>query len=221
MEIGSVKKVEPNDEFMYQCFRCGDCCRNVRQAIALSSWDFFHIAKYKNQQVEEILESMSEMVFVDESLRIPILMMKVKDYRDTCICLTKDGCSIQNAKPLPCRLYPLNIGPDDKGDLDYFIVSEKRHHYTGIKRRVGDWFEENLSPDDRRFMVGWYEYASELGRAMKRLVQSKNKKLHEKALVRIMWFMYICYDIHEEFWPQYERNKKLLMRELNAMADGD
>ncbi len=57
-----VKLVMPDDKFSFHCSRCGECCRNVENAIMLESLDVFRISRYIKQigntaqSIDEILE---------------------------------------------------------------------------------------------------------------------------------------------------------------------
>jgi len=212
----SVMKVGPDDTFQYHCFRCGECCHNVRESIMLTSWDMFRLAKLLDRPIEEFINDYT----VPGLITFPIFTLKTKPYGDACI-FYKNGCSVQEAKPLVCRLYPLNIEPGDHEGLSYCIVSQKPHHYTGQTRKVGDWMAENLTPDDRRFMVGWFNQVLEFGKLMKRIGQTAGgKEKLERLLTSMIWMMYVCYEIQEDFWPQYERNMACLKKGLESAAKG-
>jgi len=221
MELASAIKLAPDDTFRFQCSRCGECCHDVRGAVLLSSLDLFRIARYRKEEVEAVFSSHADVYTLDEKIRFPILMLRVKTYGDVCCFYKASACTVQDAKPLPCRLYPLNVGPDGKGGLDYYRVSQRWHHYTGAEHTAGEWMKENLSPDDRRFMPIWYELAAELGRLMRRIIASPGGMEKQNDIcVRALWFMYLCYDIQSEFWPQFERNMALLKREMEYAACG-
>lgn len=221
MGFGPIVQLAPDDTFRFHCFRCGECCHNLKGAVLLSSLDLFRIARHRNEETEAVVMSFAEVYTLEEKTGYPILMLKVKPHGDVCCFYKAGACSIQEAKPLPCRLYPLNVGPDDKGGLDYFRVSQKRHHYTGAEHRAGDWMKENLSLDDRRFTLVWYELAGEFGRLMRQIIVSPGwMEKRDDICARVLWFMYLCYDIRSEFWPQFLRNVELLKRAMRDAASG-
>lgn len=213
----TAKKVEPNDTFQYHCFRCGKCCHNVKESIMLTSWELFNLAKHMNRPIEAVIEDYTIPVFLSKN-SFPIFVLKTTLHGDACI-FHKTGCSIQDVKPIVCRLYPLNIEPGNHDGLAYFIVSQMPHHYTGETHRVGDWMNANLTPDDRRFMIEWFKKVVELGRVMRKIGATPNgeKKL-ERLLMSITWLMYFCYETQEEFWPQYKRNMAELKKILELAA---
>lgn len=213
----TVKKVGPDNTFQYHCFRCGECCHNVRESIMLTSWELYRLAKHLDRPIEVVIEYYTVPVFISKNT-FPLFMLKTKPYGDVCV-FYKNGCSIQDVKPIVCRLYPLNIEPGKYDGLDYCIVSQKPHHYTGETHSVGDWIVANLSPDDRRFMIEWFNKAIELGRAMRKIgVAPNGEEKMKRMLTTIIWLMYFCYETQEDFWPQYERNMAVLKKEMELAA---
>lgn len=213
----SVREVNPDDTFQFQCHRCGECCHNVKESIMLTSWDLFRLAKHLNRPIEEVIVDYTVAVPIGGTL-FPIFTLRTRPYGDTCI-FYKNGCTVQDAKPQVCRLYPLNVHPGKHDGLDYFIVSQKPHHYTGETHKVGDWINANLTCDDRRFMIEWFNQALELGKLMQRIgTISNDMTIQERVLISFVWLMYTCYDTQEEFWPQYERNLAQLKKEMDYAA---
>ena len=217
----TYKKVNPEDTFQFHCKRCGECCHNVKDAIMLTTLDLFQLARQLNRPVEDVVLEYTEPVTVSDN-SFPLFVLKTKQHNDACF-LYKNSCSVQGAgKPLPCRLYPLNIEPGPHDGLSYLIVSQKPHHYTGATHSVADWMKENLTPDDRRFMVGWFEQVLELGRLMRGITQkSADGKMPEQLMIKLVLLMYFSYDIEKNFWPQYEWNMGLLKKLLETSANGD
>ena len=215
-------KVSPNDTFKYHCFRCGECCHNVKDAIMLTTLDLFHLARHLKRPIEDVILEYTEPVSISDN-GYPVFILKTRQHGDACI-FYKNGCSIhgRESKPLPCRLYPLNIEPSPHDGLSYIIVSKKPHHYTEETHLVADWMKENLLPDDRRFMVGWFQQAIDIGRLIRKIRKlSSDRKLPEQLMVKLVWLMYFSYDIEKDFWPQYETNMSLLMKLLESAARGD
>jgi Fe-S-cluster containining protein len=175
----------------------------------LTTYDLFHLARYLKRSIEDVVNDY--IVSVDVyGIGYPFFMLKTKPHGNICV-FYKDGCSVQNAKPLTCKLYPLNIEPGPHDGLNYCIVSKKQHHYTGETHRVADWMAENLTPDDRRFMIGWFKQALEHGRAIRQIKKiGESEEEFEQLMVSLLWLMYFCYVPQEDFWPQYERNMALL-----------
>jgi Fe-S-cluster containining protein len=184
----------------------------------LTTYDLFYLARYLNRGIDDVVND--HIALVDFcGVGYPFFMLKTKAHGNACV-FYKDGCSVQNAKPLACRLYPLNIEPGPHDGLNYCLVSRKQHHYTGETHRVADWMAENLSQDDRRFMIGWFTQAVEHGRAIRRIKKkAENEEEFEDFMVRVLWLMYFNYEPQDDFWPQYERNMALLSKLLKTASE--
>jgi hypothetical protein len=109
-------------------------------------------------------------------------------------------------------MYPLGIGPDDEnmGKFLSFIVSRRKRHFTGQKRRTDTWVDETLSKEDREFVLSEYMWTGRLGRLIRGL-----DCRHEDHILRVMLlFKYFHYDTSEDFMLQYEGNMQLLEQHL-------
>lgn len=197
---------KPEDTFAYSCCRCGECCRNVRNAIFVSSLDAFRLARFLCVSMEELIRA--HMVrFPIEPFDFPVLMLRAKSHRDACTFLYKGNCGVHEAKSLVCRLYPLNVQPGDNGRLDYALVSKKPVHYKGDPIRVDAWMEANLSVDDRYFMCKWYELIKAVRRKYLALEKRRNGAEQIAAFNSLAFhLLYEAIDPAAEFWPQYEAN---------------
>ena len=118
-----------------------------------------------------------------------------------------------------CQLYPMNVGPDDvgRGELSYFLVSRRAFHYTGDTYTAREWMDANLSADYRRFIPQMYQVAADAGKLVRR-IQKRGRISAEQIGKQIVLYMYILYDAQDDFWPQWERNVALLLKNLDHMA---
>jgi Fe-S-cluster containining protein len=152
----------------------------------------------------------------------PILTVRTKEKGgDVCWFYREGRCAIQEVKPLTCRLYPMNIQPDDRDGIEYVLVSQRQHHYTGAKIRAGDWIAENMSEDDREFMQWWYKHTPVIGKMMAAISKIPGaRSIHLKMRSRVIWYMYLHYSRSSAFWSQFERNMGLLDSELKYALKG-
>ncbi len=153
----------------------------------------------------------------------PVMTARTKETKGAACWFYREGrCSIQEApKPLTCRLYPMNMQPGDDDEVLYVLVSQRQHHYTGPEICARDWMADNMSEDDRKIMLWWYKYTPSFGQMMYSLSKKTDaQRLHEKMRPRIIWYMYLHFNISAAFWPQFERNMSLLERELKEATKG-
>lgn len=155
-----------------------------------------------------------EPVFISEH-PIPVMMMKTvgTGKEATCAMLDKRKCSIQEAKPLVCRMYPLNLEPNKElTKLIPCIVSQRKHHYTGTTHLVGDWISENMDEIDETATLWWYKAAAEIGKILKNCTTIEENK--EWILTRTVIRLYCMYDTSKDFLSQYAFNLNQLLNEM-------
>ena len=85
------------------------------------------VAKHLGITVSEFYEKYTRM-FLLEDVEFPIFTLKVTGKDNACIFLNGKRCSVQDAKPRTCKMYPFWVCPDDKGGFQYNFCTEKRHH---------------------------------------------------------------------------------------------
>ncbi len=90
--------------FSYQCNQCGLCCRN--KVITLSPHDVLRIARAAGISTREAVE------------RHTIRRGSILRFDKSGACAALDGarCTIHSGRPLACRLYPLGIERDERGE---------------------------------------------------------------------------------------------------------
>lgn len=206
--------VEDDDYFSFDCSGCGDCCRNIKDSVMAESLDLYRLARFFGIEMSEVISRYMETAFL--AWWFPVFTLKTKQNLDTCVFLKTSRCCVNSSKPRACRVYPLGVGPDDEkqGAWMSFIVSKKQHHFTGQRRLVSDWMDENFTPEDRAFVAADYQHTAELASLVKKI-----GKCHEDEVVKlVLLFRYISYDMSEDFLPQYNRNMKVLKRQLEALA---
>jgi len=210
----AYKPVRSEEYFYFNCSKCGECCRNIKDTVLIDSLDLYRIAKFLKIEMSEATLKYTGIVFL--SWGFPVLMLKTMEDRNSCVFLKSSKCSIQPVKPRACRLYPLGVGPDDNNndELLNFIVSEKEHHFTGTRILAGSWINKNLTQEDRDFIVDEYNHTRELGRLMRKIDRRHGDKVSELNL----FFKYIAYDGSESFQTQYARNMRQLKTNLNLFA---
>ena len=184
----------------------------------LTGLDLFQLARHLEQPIEDIIEQYTVPVPLSQ-YNFPLLTLKTKQYGDVCVFYKAGACTTQSAKPLVCRLYPLNIAPSGTDGLEYYMVSQKPHHYTGTTCQVSVWMEANLTANDRRYMVDWYKMALAFGKVMRKIQSAADKEKQINLLcTHIVWFLYFHFNTMEDFWPQYQRNMQVLQQELDAVV---
>lgn len=115
-----VVSVHAKDCVDYQCRRCGQCCRHIKDSLMVESLDAYRLANYLRGRdpnictIDDVLTRYCEPMPLTQEC-FPIFMLKTTGTDDSCIFL-KDGlCSIYEARPRTCRIYPFSVGPGERG----------------------------------------------------------------------------------------------------------
>lgn len=125
--------------------------------------------------------------------------------------LRDNGCGVYEARPRVCRLYPFTVAPGTKGkDFEYFLCTERTHHFGGGSISVKDWLYVNFPRNDRAFLRADFDGAAVLGRLLRGMEQDARRR----TLFPFLLFRYYDYDLDQPFLPQFLSNLESLKQAL-------
>ena len=113
LEIKDSKQVEENEHIRFRCMRCAACCRHVRGSVVIEGLDAYRLAQHLKMEVADFISQYADPFLLDEQLWYPIFSLRVKGNDDSCIFLKGSRCTVQDAKPRTCRLYPFWVEPNE------------------------------------------------------------------------------------------------------------
>lgn len=216
-EIKNSKQVSLSDNVRFRCMRCAKCCRNLKGTVIIEALDAWRMAKQLSMTVTDFYETYTEIFFM-EQVEYPIFALKTVGKEQACVFLNGKKCSVQAMKPRTCRVYPFWIGPGETPErFTYNLSTEQRHHPNGSLVKVKRWMKENLTDDEKRFLAEDYK-------VMKVIAPLYNKirgfRSDDTELLKLL-LLYRCYfyETEEPFFPQFERNNRCLIRQLNRMVE--
>ena len=141
--MNEIQPVRPKDQFTFSCHQCGECCRNIEGCVMVESLDAYRLARYLRAKGEPI-EGIEDFLFrycdpeplTEEGF--PIYMLKTNIPNGSCIFLTDGRCSVYPARTRTCRIYPLTVGPGERGrDFELPVsgsASEPLYRQPGIRQ---------------------------------------------------------------------------------------
>ena len=161
--MNEIQPVRPKDQFTFSCRQCGECCRNIEGCVMVESLDAYRLARYLRAKGEPI-EGIEDFLFrycEPEPLTeegFPIYMLKTKAPNSSCIFLTDGRCSVYPARTRTCRIYPLTVGPGERGrDFEYCLCLDRHQsHFTGSRVSVKDWLYQNFKREDKEYVKREY-----------------------------------------------------------------
>lgn len=215
-EFKNSKAVQPADRVRFRCMRCAECCRNVEGAIAIDVKDAYYLAKHLNIEVAEFYNKYTRM-FLLEDTGFPIFTLETVGKDNSCIFLSKKRCTVQEAKPRTCKMYPFWICTDDNGEIQYNFSTERKHHPNGSIVKVKDWMRKYLSDEDKEYLIEETRALTEIGPLYNKLY--KRFGYRDIVMGKILMLRYFMYETDKPFFEQFCRNNRLLKCELDSIIN--
>ena len=200
--------VSKDTKFKFRCVQCGECCRNVRaeDKIILSPIDLYRAAKHLDLEIQEILATYCDMVPGGESM-LPLVILKER-VDGSCSFLKKGKCTIHEAKPIACAMYPLGrvaFLNDVTGEQEfhYYLEEADCAAQKDEEVRVQDWLDA-FQIDEYDECVKLYK---RLGRVCSRLMhEAETMEAKQEMFQTAFFLMYVKYDRNQPLQPQLEQN---------------
>ena len=115
------------------CFT--ECCQDV--TIVLTPYDVLRMKTALSISSDEFLDRYTLILSRDNRL-IPMVVIKMDEETKQCPFVSKEGCSIYDDRPWPCRMFPLDMNDDGT-----FGIIADISHCQGFKEdekwRISDW----------------------------------------------------------------------------------
>lgn len=219
-EMKNAVRVTPSAKIRFKCTGCGDCCRHVKETVPVDSQDAFYLTKHLRDLgmdiycVDQFLEQYAEPALLDEC-GFFVYFLKSVGKDNACVFLKDNRCSVQEVKPLACKLYPFMVDPNESGNFRYLYSRERTHHFHGPAVETRSWMKKNFPQESRAFMQVEYTQAGPIA------AQLRNIQEHRKteALLHFHRLRYSELDLDKPFLEQFQRNQEKLIEILSRMAD--
>lgn len=206
--------LDRRDRFSFACAGCGDCCRG-REDIVLSGYDLWRIARRLGLPPKIVARGYCRGSIGPIS-GLPVLRLApVKEQHNNCPFLDGGRCSIHDAEPLVCALYPLAQEISREGRTAYFLQPTQCGGQR-VEARVEDYLALYGTLDREAQDVRWALACMDLEDQVEALELSPvlRRRLHAK-----LWqALYFGYDPAEPWLEQLEENLAWLDREMQKLA---
>lgn len=213
--------VRLKDHVTYQCHQCGQCCRRIQNGVMVESIDAYRIANYLKGRdamvstIDDVLSLYCDPISLTENW-FPIFMMKTTGRDGACVFLKNDRCSIYEARPRTCRIYPFSMGPGERGhDFEYCLCfdNNQEYHFSGSRVSVKDWFYHNVSREEKEYLKLEYDAVEEIGKLMRAIPT----EVCEQFLFQTLYYRYYNFALDQPFLPQYKKNTHQLLEKLREI----
>ena len=116
-DLAALPRIGLDDPFPFVCAGCGDCCR-ARRDIVLSGLDLYRLARRLRLPPALVAEAFCR----ETAGLLPGLCLKPSRRTGNCPFFEANACTVHEARPLACALYPLGQAIDlDTGLTEYYL----------------------------------------------------------------------------------------------------
>ena len=128
----NVKRIGKDEPFCFSCHPAipcfTDCCRQLE--LALTPYDVLRLKKACGLRSEEFLDRyvIREQEEYETFPRFYLTM--IDDGRESCVFVSKTGCTVYQDRPGACRAYPMGraaIRQPDGGMEEFFVLLQETH----------------------------------------------------------------------------------------------
>lgn len=212
------KALTLDDTFTFGCNQCGKCCK-YREDIIISPYDLFRIAKFLSETPMEVIEHYC-IYYIGNDSRLPVVLLKALGSERACPFLKRRRCTIHQAKPAACALYPLGrmVKSDGKqSSATMYFLQPVRCGTKDQTHTVREWLQEfDLDQSDTWFQA-WQETVFDLMQLVKELIQLLSEDTMNHFYSLLFSEMYLSYNLSEDFFPQFQNNMTRLKDFLSEM----
>lgn len=203
------------ESFRFACAGCGDCCRG-REDIVLSGYDLFRIAGRLGLPPRIAANAFCRRYCGRVSL-LPVLRLQpVGGVRHNCPFLHESRCSIHEAKPLVCALYPLGQSIERDGSIEYFLQTIECGGQV-FEAKLQDYLQAMGIAQREKLDADWALTCIALSKRMKALEQQAGAPVLRAAQRHAAEALYFNYDLAKPFEEQFKANLDWLDAKLTRL----
>ncbi len=202
-EISDGKLYSSNDLVRADCggcVGCSECCRNMTDTIILDPYDIFQLEKYLSCTPEALLQKSLELQAVDGMI---LPRLKSISGKKACVFLDDKGrCSIHEARPGFCRLFPLGRYYEN-GSFRYFLQTHECAKQNRSKVKIKKWLGIPDLQQYETFIADWHYFLLELQENIENKREAEPEYEQEINTFMLQIFYLTPYNTNENFYDQF------------------
>lgn len=211
-EISDGRLYDTNDmvkAYCNECKGCHACCEGMGISIILDPLDVMRLTSHLGKSFEELLTDEIELNVVD-GLVLPNIKMK----KNACPFLNDEGrCSIHEARPGFCRLFPLGRYYED-GGFKYFLQIHECKCAGKTKVKVSKWIDTPDIPRYTKYINDWHNFQREMQELLKKKLLEEKEEEARNLTILVLNVMFMgIYDDKTDFYQQFD-SRLAKLREL-------
>jgi len=181
---------------------------------------------------KQVIETYCE-VYIGQDSRIPITRLKPKGPNRNCPLLKGNRCIVNvinpALKPTVCALFPLGRIVASEYALEdvklgnpyevQYILNKVRCGSLKKKQTVRSWLENYNIPTDDKFFIKWNEALFKIVTTIQKYYGKDNVTNNAMDMMwsAIFSSLYSDYDIHQDFYQQFESNISKLLGVFDSL----
>lgn len=187
------------------CAGCSSCCKGMGNSIILDPLDVFRISKKTGMGFEGLLQAHIELNVVD-GIILPNL--KLTGLNEACTFLDSKGrCSIHDARPGICRLFPLGRYYEN-GDYKYFLQIHECEKKNRTKVKIEKWVDTPNYAKYKAYILEWHYF---LNGVEELLAKEQNEDFSKQICMLILQAFYMrLYNMERDFYEQFSERMKIV-----------
>lgn len=189
-----------------ECEGCSACCHDM-ESVLLDPWDIWMLTRHLKCTFEQLLEKYIELRMT-EGLILPGLSMKGEN--QACLFLNEQNrCSIHEARPGVCRLFPLGRLYEE-GGFSYFLQVNECNKKNRTKVRIEKWLGIEKLADYEAYVLKWHGLLKNIE---EQLVDLDEAQLKTLQLLFLRTFFITAYEV-DNFYPQFDERYEKIVSQL-------
>ena len=230
--LRGFKRIQETDRVDFDCARCGACCK-LYENILLKPFDIFKLSKRLSLAPADFVEGYCELL-QDAHSKLPVVKFrKTSGHSGTCPFLRGKKCSVYDARPTSCTLYPLIriIDPETGGGAYYLPPDMCDKGHSPIP--LSEWLGLNKIDGDEESAALWYGWMRDAAQGIAEIFSADSVLPPESKYAFFQFLfaaLYLKYDTGADFTEQFNSNRELIgsMTEIylvdvlmNTLTEGD
>lgn len=221
----NTMKIGLDDSFRFHCTQCGKCCIN-RDDILMTPRDLFRAASALNKSIPAMVDVFCDMYIGNDS-RFPIVRLKPAGKDRHCPLLKNNRCSIHQAKPGVCAMYPIgrmaSYPVDQSEAIDFekleiqYILQRPNCGRRSQSHTVREWLSSfDIDTEDQFFRL-WQKVVYEAGSMLRTLEPLVSDATISQTRNLVLVMLYLNYDLNKDFMEQFKDHSDSILNLLHQL----
>ncbi|MDO4966504.1 MAG: YkgJ family cysteine cluster protein [Lachnospiraceae bacterium] len=189
------------------CSGCSKCCHHMDGLITLDPYDIYRLICGSNGEDFTSIQNNHIDYIVDKGIITPTLKMSKES--GACTFLNDNGrCSVHDARPGICRLFPLGRLYED-GSFSYFLQKDECDYKEKSKVKIKNWIATKELAKYEKYISDWHYFIKEIKDYLETASEDEVKQINS-ALLQIFFITPYSDDFYGDFYSRLDKVKQII-----------